>query len=79
MTRKLAGELDQEFGGRVEVRYVDVDETGLDSYPSMNRVLQMGYPYPVTLIDGEPRFAGGIMTPQIKESLREIIDQDKPE
>jgi disulfide oxidoreductase YuzD len=58
----------------VQVRYVDVDKEGLDKYPIMNRVLQMGYPYPVTLINSEPKFAGGIMIPEIKQVINEIIN-----
>lgn len=39
----------------------------------MNQVLQMGYPYPITLVNGEPKFAGGIMLPEIKELIDEIL------
>jgi len=33
----------------------------------------MGYPYPITLINGEPKFAGGIMTPEIKTVIDELL------
>lgn len=74
MANKLAEDLKEAFGNNVEVKYVDVDQVGLDNYPSMTRVLQMGYPYPVTIINGEPRFAGGIMVAEIKQSIQEILE-----
>jgi len=70
---KLAEDLKTVFGDEVEVKYVDVDKVGLADYPAMNRVLQMGYPYPITFINGEPRYAGGILTEQIKESVKELL------
>jgi disulfide oxidoreductase YuzD len=76
MARVLAENLHEAFGNQVEVRYVDVDKEGLDNYPTMSRVLQMGYPYPITLINGEPRYAGGIMIGGIKKSIEEILNQE---
>lgn len=77
MANKLAEDLGEAFGSRVEVRYVDVDKVGLENYPAMSRVLRMGYPYPITVINGEPRYAGGIMISEIKQSIKEILN--KPE
>jgi disulfide oxidoreductase YuzD len=77
LANKLSEDLREAFGGQVEVRYVDVDKVGLDNYPAMSRILQMGYPYPITVINGEPRYAGGIMITEIKQSIREILG--KPE
>jgi disulfide oxidoreductase YuzD len=77
MVNKLAEDLREAFGTQVEVHYVDVDKEGLDNYPAMSKVLQMGYPYPVTIINGEPRYAGGIMITEVKQSIKEIIgDQE---
>lgn len=72
-TNKLAGDLKSAYGDKVEVKYVDTDKTGLKDYPIVNQVLQMGYPYPVTLVNGEPKFAGGIMLPEIKELVDELL------
>lgn len=72
-TRMMEIELHKVFGGRVEVRFVDIDDCGLDEYPIMKRVLAMGYPYPITLINGKPKFAGAIMTEDIIESLQQEI------
>jgi len=69
----MTDELKQVYGDKVEVKYVDVDQVGLDNYPVMKQVLQMGYPYPVTLINGQPKFAGGIMTTEVKQLIEETI------
>jgi hypothetical protein len=50
-----------------------VEKTSLKDYPVVNQVLQMGYPYPITLINGEPKFAGGIMLPEIKSIINELV------
>ncbi|MEN6463319.1 MAG: hypothetical protein ABFC94_18365 [Syntrophomonas sp.] len=53
-----------------------MDKEGLDKYPLMQKVLRMGYSYPITLINGRPRFAGAIMTPEIKNCIDEILKED---
>ncbi|MCX5779871.1 MAG: hypothetical protein NTV45_03430 [Firmicutes bacterium] len=70
----MKDELIKVYGDKIEVKYVDVDKEGLANYPVMNQVLQMGCPYPVTLIDGQPKFAGGIMTTEIKELIEETLN-----
>jgi hypothetical protein len=70
----MANELKLQFGDRVEVKYVDVDKEGLDNYPFMSRVLQMGYPYPITLINGEPKFPlPALLTAEVVQSIEGII------
>lgn len=73
MTANMAHELQITYGEKVAVKYVNVDESGLDNYPIMNRVLQMGYPYPVTLVNGEPKFAGGLMLAELKQIIDELL------
>lgn len=70
---EMADDLKKAYGEKVTVKYVDVDKEGLDNYPVMSRVLQMGYPYPVTLINGDPKFAGGIMIAEVKQSIEELL------
>lgn len=73
LTNKMSLELKKIYGDQVNVNYVDVDQVGLDNYPIMKRVLQMGYPYPITLVDGQPKYAGGIMIDEIKETINEAL------
>jgi len=72
----MKDELNKVYGSKVEVKYVDVDNEGLGNYPVMKQVLQMGYPYPVTLINGQPKFAGGIMVPEVKQVIDETLQQN---
>ncbi|MGI5911795.1 MAG: hypothetical protein ACOX6E_04330 [Syntrophomonadaceae bacterium] len=55
------------------MRYIDIDKVGMKEYPVIDQVIQMGYPYPITLINGEPKFAGGIMQPEIKSILDKLL------
>ncbi len=73
LTAEMSEDLKKIYGDQVEVKYIDVDKDGLANYPIMDRVLQMGYPYPVTLINGDPKFAGGIMISEVKQSIEELL------
>lgn len=73
LTAQMSEEFKNVYGDKVNVKYVDVDKEGLDKYPVMSQVLHMGYPYPITLIDGQPKFAGGIMTKEVKEVIEETL------
>lgn len=75
MAEKLTEDLKSAYGDKVEVKYIDADKTGLAAYPLVSQVLQMGYPYPITVINGEPKFAGGIMAPDIKTNIDELLNQ----
>jgi len=75
MTNQMAKELKDQYGDQVEIKYVDVDKVGLKDYPIMNRVLQMGYPYPITLINGDPKFAGGLMIAEVKQIIEEVLKE----
>ncbi len=70
----LTKKLNEKFGDKVEMKYVDIDKVGLEDYPVMNKIMQMGYPFPITLINGEPRFAGGIMDTEIENSVEAILE-----
>ena len=76
-TVALGKELRQIHGEKVEVKYIDTDQTGLKSYPSVAKVIIMGYSFPVIAVNGEPRMAGGIDV----EAIRNILDEylTKPE
>jgi disulfide oxidoreductase YuzD len=71
----MAEELKKVYGDQITVKYIDVDKEGLENYPIMNRVLGMGYSYPITLINGQPRFAGALMKLEIREIVDEILKE----
>ncbi|WP_054696986.1 hypothetical protein [Syntrophomonas palmitatica] len=72
---KVSEDLKESFGDQVSLKYIDADKEGLVNYPLVNKVLQMGYPFPITVINGEPKFAGGIMVPELKSSIEELLKQ----
>jgi hypothetical protein len=65
--------LKERYGEKIEVNYVDTERTGFKDYPLIARVIQMGYPFPVIAIDGQPKLAGTIDADQIHEILEEMI------
>ncbi len=64
----------ESYGDQVTLKYINADQEGLVNYPLVNKVLQMGYPYPITVINGEPKFAGGIMIPELKSTIEELLN-----
>lgn len=72
-TKMVAEVLQEHFGELVEVRYIDVEQTGLTDYPKVPNVLSVGYRYPITLINGKPRLAGGVSLDQIRNLVEEAI------
>ncbi len=72
--RKLEEILQESYGDKVEVKYVDLEKEGMDKYPLINQVVERGYPYPITVINGEPRFAGAIMVPEITKSIEQLLN-----
>jgi disulfide oxidoreductase YuzD len=73
----LGKELRQSYGEKVEVKYIDTDQTGLKPYPSVAKVIKKGYSFPVVAVDGEPRMAGGIDTKAIRAILDEHLTKPK--
>ncbi|MBC7074883.1 MAG: DUF1462 family protein [Syntrophomonadaceae bacterium] len=71
---KLEEVLQESYGDKVEVKYIDLEKEGLDKYPLVSQVVERGYPYPITVINGEPRFAGAIMVPEIKKSIEQLLN-----
>lgn len=71
----MADEFKKVYKDQVEVKYIDVDKVGSEDYPILERVLRMGYSYPITLINGQPKFAGAVMIPEIKIGIDEILKE----
>lgn len=68
----LKAELQRAYGDKVQFACIDTTQTSLDSFPLISRAVQMGYSFPITAINGQPRLAGGIDIDQIKKLLNEI-------
>lgn len=73
--KEEAGELSiaikESFGDRVEVKFVDVSTNEIEAYPEISAVLPR-VRLPLTAINGEPRFHGGISFEVISNAIREL-------
>jgi len=74
-TQRVAEALQEQYGDKVEVKYVDIDEAGLDAYPKLRNVLSVGYKFPITVINGKPRLAGGVSLEQIRKLIEEVTNE----
>ncbi|ADI02932.1 hypothetical protein [Syntrophothermus lipocalidus] len=72
-TEKLACDLSRTYGEKVEVKYVDTREKGIKAYPMIQRLAEVGYPFPIISIGGKPRLAGAIDVEQIQSMLDEVL------
>lgn len=70
---ELGKKMAEIYGDQVQVKYVNVDEVGIDEYPGVEKALMAGYNFPVTVIDKKPRLAGGVSVEQVKQIIREMI------
>lgn len=69
-SKELREALEAAYPGRISVEYVDLLLSPEERLSDAGRLLtSQQYPSPVVVIDGEPRFAGGI---QIKRILTEV-------
>lgn len=68
---RLAGELNDSHGEKVEVKYIDTDQSGLSLLPMISQVIEVGYPFPIIAVNGVPRLAGAINL----DNLRKILDE----
>ncbi|NLX88746.1 MAG: hypothetical protein GXZ09_04965 [Syntrophomonadaceae bacterium] len=75
ITKRVAEELQKQYGDRVEVKYIDIDESGLDDYPKLRNILSVGYKLPITVINGKPRLAGGVSLEHIRKLIEEVTNE----
>ncbi|MGE5423178.1 MAG: hypothetical protein ACM3QW_07930 [Ignavibacteriales bacterium] len=64
MARELA-----DSHPNAKVVYIDTDIEGLSKYPMIGKIIAMGYPLPITSINGEPRLAGSVHIGEIQAIL----------
>lgn len=73
-TRELARELQKTFKDKVEVKYVDIEEAGIENYLVIEEVRYLGFRYPITLINGQPVVAGGVMINEVITSINYLLN-----
>ena len=72
MFKRFAEELQNSHGDKVEVKHYDTDETGYEANPIISRALKAGYPFPITAINGQLRWAGTIDASVVKQLLNKL-------
>lgn len=70
----LSVALQESFGDQVKVKFVDVTTEEMKEYPKINSILPR-VRLPLTVINDEPRFHGGISAEVISDALRELQEK----
>lgn len=66
--------LKEKYGDKVEVSFVDVSTEEINNYPKIMQILNR-VRLPLTVINGEPRFHGGLASDVISDAVDGIISQ----
>ncbi len=61
-------------GVDLEFQYVDTEASSLSQYQEVEKVVQAGYQFPITLVNGVPRWAGGMPIDSMTEVILEVIN-----
>lgn len=61
----------KDFGEKIQYAYVDVQSDQMKNYPKIAAILAR-VNLPLTAINGEPHFHGGISNDMISEAVREL-------
>jgi len=63
-------ELVDRFGETdLSLEFIDTGGVNLSAFPEVEKVIRAGYSFPITLVNGNPRLAGGISA----ESIIQIV------
>ena len=65
-----------KFGNVVKLIYVDVASKEMKNYPEIPSVLS-NIRLPLIVLDGEPRFYGGISGEMVENAVREILSEEE--
>lgn len=68
----LEKSLVERFGGVVVFRYVDVFSEEIMDFPEVVKIMNQ-FRLPLTLLNGEPRFHGGLSFEKISASVAELL------
>lgn len=67
----FANDVKAKYGDKVTVEFVDLLKDNLDAYPQVKEIMGRFNP-PLTVINGEPRFHGGLSVDMISQVIEEI-------
>ena len=68
---ELGDKLKYAFGDRVETSFVDVSTSEIKNYPEIEKILSR-VRLPLTVINGQPRFHGGLGVDMIVDAIKEL-------
>ncbi len=77
--KDLKNSLKGKLGKVVKLTYVDVESDEMKNYPDIPPVLSNNIRLPLIVLNGEPRFYGGISADMIGNAVREILSGEKKE
>ena len=75
-SKDLSNYLKGKFGDVIKLTYVDVASDEMKDYPDIPSVLSK-IQLPLVVLNGEPRFYGGISADMIGNAVREILSGEK--
>ena len=76
--KDLKNSLKGKLGKVVKLTYVDVESDEMKNYPNIPPVLS-NIRLPLIVLNGEPRFYGGISADMLGKAVREILSGEKQE
>ncbi len=74
--KDLKNSLKGKLGKVVNLTYVDVESDEMKNYPNIPDVLN-NIQLPLIVLNGEPRFYGGISGEMVENAVRDILSEEK--
>jgi len=74
--KDLKNSLKGKLGKVVKLTYVDVESDEMKNYPNIPLILS-NIRLPLIVLNGEPRFYGGISGEMVENAVREILSEEK--
>ncbi|WP_034631287.1 hypothetical protein [Desulfotruncus alcoholivorax] len=68
---ELGDKLKFALGDRVETSFIDVSTSEIKNYPEIEKILPK-VRLPLTVINGQPRFHGGLGVDMIVDAIKEL-------
>ncbi|MDD3269573.1 MAG: hypothetical protein PHX14_09645 [Syntrophomonadaceae bacterium] len=64
--------LDQYGEEKLSLEFIDTGDVKLADYPEVEKVIQAGYSFPITVVNGSPRLAGAISPDSVVEIITDL-------
>lgn len=68
----LKKSLMEKFGETIKFNYVDVQVVDMENYPDIKAILNR-VRLPLTVLNGEPRFHGGLSVDKITDAINSLL------